>query len=131
MLELLFDRRHRVLMARFSGTLTVADLAQSDVGGRAVLAREGAMRSILDFSAVGAIDVPSAEFAARGRRPAIVGSQRRIYVVPRPELFGLARMYATHQQLAGGTEPLLVVSLAAALDALGIADAAFEPEPPP
>lgn len=129
MLVLLFDRQHRVLLARFSGALTVNDLAQSDVGAKAVLAREGPVRSILDFTEVDAIDVPSAEIAFRGSRPALMGDQTRVYVVPRPELFGLARMYSTYHGHSGGTEPLLVATFADALRALAIEDPDFEPVP--
>lgn len=66
MLSFLFDERHRVLLSRFSGTLTRDDVERQAGLVRALEEREGVMRLILDFTELGSVEV---ETSREGRRP--------------------------------------------------------------
>ena len=57
--SLTFDRRHRVLLARFSGELTQADLLAMQDTARRFAAREGPCHGLVDLTAVETVSVPS------------------------------------------------------------------------
>jgi hypothetical protein len=127
MLITLYDYRYRVLLGRLSGTLIPDDLA---VLGQAVIdcvAKEGPSRGLGDFSDVREVAVPTNVFVARGNQTSAMSHQQRVFVMPEPELFGLARMYSTYQRLSGNLEPLVVSSLQEAYDALQMTEPNFQP----
>jgi len=123
-LSFLLERRHFVLLSRFEGILTSDDLMRQDRLVCAFSAREGPARSIVDFTDVVTVEIDTGTITAlaqrRVRRP-------RLFVVPQPEMFGLARLYSAHTGLAGQVEPSLVRTRAEAYAALGLDDPAFEP----
>lgn len=131
MLAMFFERRHRVLLARFSDRLTPADVALLYDAAREFAAREGLTRGLVDFTDVGVVEVDTAEFIRRGQQAAVMTDQHRVYVVPRPDLFGLGRMFSTYQKIAGNREPQLVRTMAEAYRALDLVDPEFEPLPLP
>lgn len=51
----------------------------------------------------------------------------RVFVVPRDDLYGLARMYATYQRASGNPEPILVRSLDEAYRFLNLTNPDFQP----
>ena len=124
MLSFLLQRRHFVLLSRFEANLTNDDLLRQERLARAFSAREGPTRSIIDFTDVVRIEVDTAVIVALARRPI---RRSRIFIVPLPEMFGLARLYTIHTGLAGQTEPLLVKTRAEAYDALGLQGPVFQP----
>jgi hypothetical protein len=123
-LSFLLERRHFVLLSRFEGSLTDDQLVRQDRLVRAFSAREGRPRSILDFTDVVKVEVDTRLIAALARRTV---RRPRIFIVPQPEIFGLARLYSTHSGLAGQQEPSLVRTRAEAYAALGLEDADFQP----
>jgi hypothetical protein len=125
--QLLFDRRHNVLMTRLHGTYVEADIALRDKAVGRFVARHGAARGIMDFSDVEAVEVPIEAVVRRAERPSLLGGQARVIVAPHEPLWALNRIFAAHQLYRSGTEPLLVRSLAEAHRAFGIAKPAFFP----
>lgn len=124
MFDVLFNHRQRIALVRFRGPLTMADLTELEVVGRCIAAHEAPAWRILDFSAVESVQIPTTAIASLGMARSIAGN--RIYVVPRPELFGLARVYSTYQRHSGGNEPVLVETFADACATIGCTPA-FEP----
>lgn len=122
---LLYERSERVLLGRFSGTLTIADLARLDALARAQLALAVPRGAIADFTSVTRIDLPTGVIAAAAERPPAL-NEGRVFVVPSPELYGLGRLFHTRQQSAGFTPPALVRDLAEAYRLLGLVDPRFE-----
>ena len=57
-------------------------------------------------------------------RPA---SHTRVFIVPRPEMFGMARLYTAHNTMAGSAAPSLVKSRAEAYAALALQEPDFQP----
>lgn len=121
------DASSRVFLIEVAGPLTEDDLAQADRVRRAIVEREGPVRTIFDFSAVSEVVVPTSSFVERGRRPSIMGDQPRVYVVPHPETFGLARLYRSHQGASDNTPPALVKTRAEAFALLGLVAPDFQP----
>jgi hypothetical protein len=111
MFTLEFECTRRVLVARFSGILLYEDIVEVDWAVIAFVAREGLVRSLFDFSAVGAIAVLGRLFVERGRLPQTTLGQERVIVAPQPELYDLARAYASQQHAFGNREPRVVLSL--------------------
>jgi hypothetical protein len=129
MFVLYFERRYKVLLVRFSDRLARGDLAALDRAARAFVAQHGVMRGLVDFTAVQAVEIDTAEFVRRGQQAAIMTGQDRVYVMPRPDLFGLGRMFSTYQKIGGNREPLVVRTLDEAYQALELVDPKFEPLP--
>lgn len=124
MLSFLIERRHFVLVSRFAGSLTNDDLVRQDGLVRAFSARQGPARSIVDFTDVTAIEVDTALITTIAQRTV---RRPRLFVVPQPAMFGLARLYSAHSGLAGQKEPTLMRSRTEAYAALGLDDPQFEP----
>jgi hypothetical protein len=131
MFALFYERRYNVLLVRFSDRFARDDLANLDRAARAFVAQNGVSRGVVDFTATEVIEVDTAEFVRRSQQAAIMTDQDRVYVMPRPDLFGLGRMYSTYQKIGGNREPLVVRSLDEAYRALELVDPQFEPLPLP
>jgi hypothetical protein len=127
MFALAFDRRHNILLSRFSGVFNSSDIAELDTAIVRFTSDHGPAHGILDFSAVVAVSVPISRLLQRGRQPAISPTCKRIIVAKDPELFQLARSFTIQQGLAGSPEPIVVSSMEEALKALGAESAEFEP----
>jgi hypothetical protein len=125
-IDLFFEHRHRIALVRFAGDLTTDHLARLQVAARHFTGHERVVRRILDFTDVVTVQVKASVFASMGMGLATTGE--RIYVVPNPEVFGLARLYSTYQQHAGGNSaPRLVATLAEACTAFGLDAPDFQP----
>jgi hypothetical protein len=121
------ERRYRAVLVTFSGSLTEQDLLDHDRAARAIRERYGYERGIVDFSGVTEVEVPTAEFVRRARRTPSMGEVQRVFVVPQPAMFGLARVFTSHHQIDGNNEPVLVRTLAEACAALSLDTPHFEP----
>ena len=121
------ERRHRVVLVKFSGSLTEQDLLEHDRVARVIHERYGFTQGIVDFTAVSEVQVPTAEFVRRARRIPVMGEVRRVFVVPQPAMFGLARVFTSHHQIDGSNEPILARTLAGACAALKLDQPQFEP----
>jgi hypothetical protein len=128
MVRLLFEPRHNVMLAEFSGVLTLADLARGDMLAAGLMARRGeVMPGILDFSRVDRIDISSEQVSGRGQQPQMKRGQRRILVATTSEAYGLGRMFAAFQAAQGNVEPEIARNLQDAYSRLGLEDPRFEP----
>ena len=127
MVRLLFEPERKVMLAEFSGTLTLADLAYADGLVSRLMARRGeVMPGILDFSRIDRIDITSEQLIGRGHQPQMKRGQRRILVAASSESYGLSRMFAAFQVAQGNTEPEIVRGLPEAFSRLGLEDPHFE-----
>jgi hypothetical protein len=127
MFALAFDRRHKILLARFSGIFNSSDIAELDTEIVRFTSEHGPVHGILDFSAVSAVSVPLSKLIQRGHQPAISPTCKRIIVAKGPELFELARAFTIQQGLAGTREPIVVASMEEALALLEADAPNFEP----
>jgi hypothetical protein len=120
MFTLAFEHSHRVLLARFVGILTTEDVAQFDEAATSIVAREGRLRGLLDFSDVETIAVPNTLFIQRGRLPQVSPGQDRVFVATKPETYEIARAYTIQQRDFGNVEPRVVRTLWDAYRLLGL-----------
>lgn len=117
--SLLVDRAQHVLVVRFGRTMTAEALTAMRTAARRFAETEKGYRAIVDFSAVEAANVPGHFIADLARSGPIIKDEMRILVAPKPEIFGLSRMYELRQ--FSTTENTLVVrTLAEAYEALGV-----------
>ena len=132
MFTLLIDRKHKVLLTRFSGTLRLEALLTQAVAARTIAESEGPTRSLVDLSLVTTTDIPIEMAKEMGRRPQNIPNQVRVYVIPNNDQFGGARMFGTYQDISGNVPPQIVRTMAEAYRALLITDPDFQPlETPP
>jgi hypothetical protein len=132
MFTLLIDRKHKVLLTRFSGTLRHEVLLAQAVAAREIAASEGPTRGLLDFTGVEALDIPIETLKEMGGRPQNIANQVRVYVIPDNHLFGGARMFGTYQDISGNVAPHIVRTMVEAYRALAITVPDFQPlETPP
>lgn len=127
MVRLLFESQRRVMLAEFSGTLTLADLARGDGLVASFMARRGeVLPGIIDFSRIDKIDISSDQISGRGHQRQMKHGQRRILVATSSEAYGLSRMFAAFQAAQGNAEPEIVRSLSEAFSRLDLEDPHFE-----
>lgn len=127
MFALAFDRRHNVLLTRFSGVFNSSDIAELDSAIIRFAVEHGPAHGILDFSGVVAVSVPMNRLLQRARQPAINPQHRRVIVASDPEMFQIALKFTIEQGLAGASGPLVVSSMDEALKALKVEDPVFVP----
>jgi hypothetical protein len=120
MFKLEFEYHHRVLLARFFGILTPEDVLQFDEAARLIVAREGPLRGILDYSDIEIVAVPKTLLVQRARLPQISPGQERVLVAAKPETYEMARAYAAQQRDFGNVEPRVVPTLPDAYRLLGL-----------
>lgn len=126
MFTLLIERKHKVLLTRFSGTLRHEVLLAQAVAARRIAASEGQTRGLLDFSAVKTIDMSVETAKEMGMRPQNITNQVRVYVMPNSDQFAGARMFGTYQDIAGNIAPHVVRTMAEAYRILQITDPDFQ-----
>jgi hypothetical protein len=130
MFTLAFERRHNILLGRFSGVFSSQDISELDLVAIQFTATNGPAHGIIDFSSVNSVAVPMSKWLQRARQPALSPELKRFIVVgsaDASEIFQMARVFTTGQGLAGSPEPQVVPSLDEALRLLGVADPVFEP----
>jgi hypothetical protein len=117
--SLFFDPGQRVLLVRFGKLLSAETLAAMRAAVRRFVAAQGECRAIVDFSAVEEATLPGRVVADAARSGPIIVSEMRVLVAPKPEIFGLSRMYELHQ-ISTADNTLVVAALEEAYAALGI-----------
>lgn len=123
--DLLYDRRNGVLRTRFHGALVEGDIVLRDNAVARFVERHGAMRGIMDYTAVDAVEVAVEFIVKRATAPPLLSGTPRIIVAPREPGYSLNRIVAAHQLYSRGIEPVIVATLEEAHRALGIAHAAY------
>ncbi len=127
MIQFAIDRESGVLLVKFEDSLTVESLNALDSELKGFVAREGTMPTIIDFTDVMSVDVPVSTLVTKGKSPALMPGQPRVFVVTDTLLFGLLRLYGTYQDDSGEKRPTIVRTLAEAFAALSLIDPTFEP----
>lgn len=122
---LTLDYQHGAILARFTGTLTLADIAACDEAVVSFIATEGSVPAVIDLTGVHTVEITSAQVAARGRQPETMSRQKRVFVAT-GLAYGLCRMFSTYQEGIGGEQPLVVRTLPEAYAALGLTSARFQ-----
>jgi hypothetical protein len=126
MFALFIDRKHRVLLTRFSGVLRHEVLLAQALAARKLATSEGPLRGLLDFSYLEAVDIAVETLKEMGGRPQNIANQVRVYVIPNIDHFGGARMFGAFQDNSGNVAPHVVRTMADAYRALLITDPEFE-----
>jgi hypothetical protein len=123
-----FDPVNRILMVRFEGHLTPALVEQFYREGKECWIATDARAAILDGSSVTEVVLSSELIRQLARRDPVLEltGRPRVFVVPRTEVFGLARMFQLTGELK---QPNLHVvrTMDQAFALLGIHSADFEP----
>ena len=127
MFTLSLDRKHRVLLTRFSGTLRHEVLLAQAAAARRIAESEGPTRGLLDFTDVAAVDIPIETLKEMASRPQNIPNQVRVYVIPSDDQFGAARLFGTYQDIAGNIAPRIVRTMAEAQSILQITEPDFQP----
>jgi hypothetical protein len=125
MFDLAYDAKHSVLLSRFSGTYSPADITVRDNAVRRFVAKNGLVRGLMDYSAVDAIDVPLDLLIQRAHQPGILAGHQRVIVAPSEPAYSFNRLVAAHQLFARKAEPVLVRSVSDAFGVLRVVDPAF------
>ncbi|HML18913.1 MAG TPA: hypothetical protein VK419_17900 [Bryobacteraceae bacterium] len=98
-----FDAKHRVVLLAFQGVVTDSSIfdALSALSAfiTTALPVEG---GIVDFSGIQEIRL-SRQFVRNfvTSRPPILPEKPRVFVAPRPDIYGLARMFQLHREMTG------------------------------
>lgn len=124
MITFAIARTKQVLHVACAFPVTAQNMKRLAVARDAVLAREGPMHTIVDFTASPPGDIPTTLARERAAVPAPAPGRRRVHVAPGDHLYGMMRIYAAYQDDPG---LLIVRSLVQAYDALGVAAGDFEP----
>jgi hypothetical protein len=104
MFTLAYHRKHKVLLAHFSGVFSSEDIEEVDRAVIAFTAREGPSHGLLDFTEVEAVSVPLSRLVLRSQQPAISPGHQRVFVVgANLQALELARTFASQQALAGSS----------------------------
>jgi hypothetical protein len=127
MLSVLFEPSHQVILLRYGGIFTADDLSQLDAAARAFVRRQTVSASIVDLSQIYRVYVATQRVVALASLPPVLPDAPRVYVVAAAEPFGLVRLYATHQEMAGFKPPKIVRTLAEAQRFLQLDGAHFKP----
>ena len=127
MIEVAFERRHRILLGRFIGVFSSDDIEAFDRAVRKFVHDTGPVTGLVDWSGVDTIAVPPWRMIQRGRLPQIALGQKRVMVAPDGPLHDMVRAYADQQRDYGNVTPIVVRSIEEAYGVLGIADPVFEP----
>ena len=101
MFSLGFDRQRRLALARFSGEFGRDDIGALDRAIANLIAAEGPVHLLFDFTAVESVAMPDRAIAERGRRPHRCPGYQRVIVAPQPEIFELYRLFGANQSLIG------------------------------
>src|SRR5258708_31715736 len=101
MIQFAIDRRNGVLLVTFEDSMTVESMSALDSELKGIIAREGTMPTVIDFTKVSSVDAPVSAMVDKGKRPSLMPRQPRVFVVTDPLLFGLLRLYGTYQDSGG------------------------------
>ena len=121
------DRRNGVLLVKLAGSMTRESLGVLDAEVKDVIAREGSMAAIFDFTDVAALRIQPSTAADRGRQPSVMAGKPRVFVTADPLLFGMLRVYAAYRDINGEKPPMVVRLLLEAFRELSLIDPKFEP----
>jgi hypothetical protein len=124
MFDIELSEHRKVVLVRFFGDLAEEDFAALDALRVAGYGR-GPYDTILDLTAVEQTALTTNFVATRGALPQAFQDRKRIYVVPGEDLKLLFRLYASYQVAKGWLPPLIVDTLAEALQELGVSSLEF------
>jgi hypothetical protein len=115
-----FDQRHNVLLVNFSRRFTDEDLTGLDDIAEVLVAAEGPMSGIFDYSRIEGIDIVPQCIVRRGRQAQRCPGLRRAIIAPQPEIFILAELFAQSQNAVGSEPPRIVRTMPEALAWIGV-----------
>lgn len=128
MIEVSFERAHRILFTRFTGLFSFEDIEALDKVVKRFVHENGPVAGLIDWSGIEMITVPPWRLIQRGRAPQIAPGQKRVMVAPEDgPVHTMVRAYAEQQRDFGNVAPAVVRSLDEAYAVFGIVDPAFEP----
>ncbi len=102
------DRERRLVVTTGWGEFTLETVLEHQSALSKDPAFDPSLSQLLDLSKVTKVTIKSGEIRTAAARGIFAAGSRRAIVVPSPELFGLARMFATYRELYGGGEDLQV-----------------------
>src|SRR5437764_2524310 len=120
----------RIMWIRFQRELAERDFAALDALGRE---RQGGppYDIVFDLRFVEQAHLATEFVSKRGELPQAFSNRERIYVVPQDDLKLLVRLYAAYQESKGWRPPMVVETLAEAMQRLRVTTDDFVPMTPP
>ena len=115
----------RIVLVRFRGQVTEADFTNLDRLAAEQRGKAVAFDCIYDMTGIENFDLETSFVARRGDLPQPYADHERIYAVANADLKLLLRLYAAYQVSRGWKAPVIVASLAEALDRLGVGPGDF------
>jgi hypothetical protein len=93
-----YDFTYKVLLLRFLAAVTDRAIWQAFIDTAKMIASTGAIAVIIDFTSVKEHDVSAAAARALGESPPSGKLLETIFIIvaPRPDIFGLARLFEAH-----------------------------------
>ena len=130
MIELLFSRTPRVMLARFRVELTPENMLALDTLVVKFIACAGTADTIVDYSGVPNAPFLTSMIAEAARKAPRMLGRRRFYVADDMVIYGMCRLYSIYQEVNGFDPPEVVRTIDEALSALHATDAVFTPYVP-
>lgn len=126
MFELLYDRRHNVLLTRLAGTYVLEDIVVWERQVARFAERNGPVRGLMDFSLITAVDVSMDTIVRRAQGTMLPGTLKVLVAQAEPG-YSLCRVIAAHHCFEHKVEPAIVASLGDACCVLDVLDPDFQP----
>jgi len=102
------NRERRLVITTGWGEFTLETVLEHQSALTKDPAFDPSFRQLADFTKVTKVSVDAEAVRTAASRRIFAPGSRRAIVVPSPELFGLARMFATYREIYGGGEDLQV-----------------------
>jgi hypothetical protein len=122
-----YDRRRRILLARFTGLVGLDAFEEFEQILAVVAEAEEPVDAILDLTEIEAFDRPIDFVRARNAKPPILPECKRIFVARDARVRRLAQRYIDHHALGGFHSLLLASSVDEAVALLDIGTVSFRP----
>ena len=102
------DRRHRLVLTTASGVFTAADALNHQRHLRADPDFDETFDQLADFTSVTEVRLTGEEIRLLAERSVFSKTSRRAVVAKDALIFGLARMFASYRDAAGGGEQIRI-----------------------
>ena len=122
-----FNRQHQVLLITFGKVATQASALATYGAVKRFVAAEGPCSVLADLSPIEKVEVPGDFVRSMAWMPlAIPSGKQRVIVAPRPEVYGLSRMFQLYRD-AKSSDIQVVHTMEEAHNLLGLESPDFEP----
>ncbi len=108
--DYVIDAERGLVISTGRGVVTRKDFVEHQARLLADPAFQPSFHQLIDLTAVTRVELSGHDIEDLASRPVFSASSRRAWLVPRPEIFGLVRMFQTYRELHGGGEQIRIFS---------------------